>query len=128
MLSQDSYASQRIILMLSHRMGGMTSGHTGCLFVTTLRLSLQLHTAASKERGNKLLGEQDVTLSSIEAVYEVIYFNNYILTTPTRCRARLATEKAGGRGGRNWHLVPPSPISNVANIVPEYSMSPISTG
>ena len=79
MLSQDSYASQRIILMLSHRMGGMTSGHTGCLFVTTLRLSLQLHTAAhSKERGNKLLGEQDVTLSSIEAVYEVssIYFNN----------------------------------------------------
>ena len=59
-------------------MGGMTSGHTGCLFVTTLRLSLQLHTAANKERSNKLLGEQDVTLSSIEAVYEVssIYFNN----------------------------------------------------
>ena len=51
----------------------MTSGHTGCLFVTTLRLSLQLHTAASKERANKLLGEQDVTLSSIEAVYEVKY-------------------------------------------------------
>ena len=50
----------------------MTSGHTGCLFVTTLRLSLQLHTASNnKERANKLLGEQDVTLSSIEAVYEV---------------------------------------------------------
>ena len=91
----------------------MTSGHTGCLFVTTLRLSLQLHTAASKERSNKLLGEQDVTLSSIEAVYEVlqIYFDNYILTTPTRCRARLATEKAGGREGRNCHLAPLLPIS-----------------
>ena len=50
----------------------MTSGHTGCLFVTTLRLSLQLHTGdAIKEKCNKLLGEQDVTLSSIEAVYEV---------------------------------------------------------
>ena len=54
------------------RVSGMTSGHTGCLFVTTLRLSLQLHTGdAIKEKGNKLLGEQDVTLSSIEAVYEV---------------------------------------------------------
>ena len=63
-------------------MGGMTSGHTGCLFVTTLRLSLQLHTTASKEKGNKLLGEQDVTLSSIEAVYEVfsIYSTIYSKT------------------------------------------------
>jgi len=61
------------VVTYSTGMGGMTSGHTGCLFVTTLRLSLQLHTATttSKERGNKLLGEQDVTLSSIEAVYEV---------------------------------------------------------
>ena len=56
----------------------MTSGHTGCLFVTTLRLSLQLHTATSnKERANKLLGEQDVTLSSIEAVYEVQIPNTF---------------------------------------------------
>ena len=107
-------------------MGGMTSGHTGCLFVTTLRLSLQLHTAASKERGNKLLGEQDVTLSSIEAVYEVLYINNIfdkyiwqlylttisttISTTPTRCRARLVIEKTEGREGKNWPLALLSPI------------------
>ena len=39
----------------------MTSGHTGCLFVTTLRLSLQLHTAEEGERTNKLLGEQVCT-------------------------------------------------------------------
>ena len=39
----------------------MTSGHTGCLFVTTLRLSLQLHTAHEGEKTNKLLGEQVCT-------------------------------------------------------------------
>ena len=72
-------------LSYSHRMGGMTSGHTGCLFVTTLRLSLQLHTATNKERANKLLGEQDVTLSSIEAVYEVQIPNTFCAKYQIHC-------------------------------------------
>lgn len=50
---------------------GLTSGHSGSLFVTTLRLSLQLLVPGT-ERTNKILGEWDVTLSSIEAVYEVL--------------------------------------------------------
>ena len=51
----------------------MTSGHTGCLFVTTLRLSLQLHTADEGEKTNKLLGEQVCTL--LTTIYSfVLYF------------------------------------------------------
>ena len=50
----------------------MTSGHTGCLFVTTLRLSLQLHTAHEGEKTNKLLGEQVCTL--LTTIYSFLMY------------------------------------------------------
>jgi len=50
---------------------GMTSGQTGALFVTTLKLSFKLHVEKDAPRNNKLLGDMDVPLSSIQTVYEI---------------------------------------------------------
>eukprot|EP00092_Neocalanus_flemingeri_P008217 GFUD01008859.1.p1 GENE.GFUD01008859.1~~GFUD01008859.1.p1 ORF type:complete len:861 (-),score=226.89 GFUD01008859.1:737-3319(-) len=50
----------------------MTSGQTGALFVTTLKLSFKLHVEKDAPRSNKLLGDTDITLSSIQAVYEIL--------------------------------------------------------
>ena len=41
----------------------MTSGQTGALFVTTLKLSFKLHVEKESLRSNKLLGDMDVPLS-----------------------------------------------------------------
>jgi len=52
--------------------GGTTSGHLGSLFVTTLRIC-HIPNIQDKdiERSNKLLGELDISLSSIHSVYEL---------------------------------------------------------
>jgi len=52
-------------------LAGMTSGQTGALFVTTLKLSFKFHVEKEVQRNNKILGDTDVPLSSIQAVYEI---------------------------------------------------------
>jgi len=52
---------------------GLTSGMSGTLFVTTLKLSLKLHLEDElRVRSNKILGPWDIPLSSIYAVYEIV--------------------------------------------------------
>jgi myotubularin-related protein 10/11/12 len=53
---------------------GNTSGQTGSLFVTTLKLSFKQHLVkdSSPRRGkNKLLTDTDISLSSIHSIYEI---------------------------------------------------------
>eukprot|EP00092_Neocalanus_flemingeri_P093822 GFUD01119277.1.p1 GENE.GFUD01119277.1~~GFUD01119277.1.p1 ORF type:complete len:790 (-),score=214.54 GFUD01119277.1:727-3096(-) len=63
--------ADRVCVYSTHA-GGMTSGQTGALFVTTLKLSFKLHVEKDAPRSNKLLGDTDITLSSIQAVYEIL--------------------------------------------------------
>jgi len=50
---------------------GVTSGQTGALFVTTLKLSFKPHVPnISCSRRNKLLSDTDITLSSVQSIYE----------------------------------------------------------
>jgi len=62
--------ADRVCVYSTHA-GGMTSGQTGALFVTTLKLSFKLHVEKDAPRNNKLLGDMDVPLSSIQTVYEI---------------------------------------------------------
>lgn len=62
--------ADRVCVYSTHA-GGMTSGQTGALFVTTLKLSFKLHVEKESPRNNKLLGDNDVPLSSIQTVYEI---------------------------------------------------------
>jgi len=62
--------ADRVCVYSTHA-GGMTSGQTGALFVTTLKLSFKLHVEKDAPRNNKLLGDMDVPLSSIQTVYEL---------------------------------------------------------
>jgi len=51
---------------------GLTSGMSGTLFVTTLKLSLKLHIEdEQRQRTNKILAPWDIPLSSIYAIYEI---------------------------------------------------------
>jgi len=51
---------------------GLTSGLIGTLFVTTLKLSLKLHTTdEQKSRRNKILSSWDIPLSSIYTISEI---------------------------------------------------------
>jgi len=63
--------AERVCVYSTHA-GGMTSGQTGALFVTTLKLSFKLHVEKEVQRSNKILGDMDVPLSSIQAVYEIV--------------------------------------------------------
>lgn len=63
--------ADRVCIYSTHS-GGMTSGQTGALFVTTLKLSFKLHVEKETGRQNKLLGEMDIPLSSIQYVYEIL--------------------------------------------------------
>ena len=49
----------------------LTSGQTGRLFVTTLKVSFQLYVPGGGGLSNKLLSDTDIPLSSIESVYEL---------------------------------------------------------
>jgi len=62
--------AERVCVYSTH-VGGMTSGQTGALFVTTLKLSFKFHVEKEVQRNNKILGDTDVPLSSIQAVYEI---------------------------------------------------------
>jgi len=62
--------ADRVCVYSTHA-GGMTSGQTGALFVTTLKLSFKLHVEKDFPRSNKLLGDTDIPLSSIQTVYEI---------------------------------------------------------
>jgi len=61
------------VCLYSSQFGGSTSGQTGALFVTTLKLSFKNHltTEESSSQQNKLLSNTDISLSSIEAVFEI---------------------------------------------------------
>ena len=49
----------------------LTSGHTGDLYVTTLKVSFEHYLSGSEARTNKLVGDTDIPLSRIETVYEL---------------------------------------------------------
>jgi len=59
------------VCLFSSRNGGLTSGQTGRLLVTTLKVSFQLYVAGGGGLSNKLLSDTDIPLSSIESVYEL---------------------------------------------------------
>jgi len=63
--------ADRVCVYSTHA-GGMTSGQTGTLFVTTLKLSLKLHVEKDiAPTKNKLVDELDIPLSCIQSVYEI---------------------------------------------------------
>jgi len=59
------------VCLYSSKTGGLTSGQTGRLFVTTLKVSFQLYVPGGGGLSNKLLSDTDIPLSSIESVYEL---------------------------------------------------------
>lgn len=59
------------VCLYSSKNGGLTSGQTGRLFVTTLKVSFQLYVPGGRGLSNKLLSDMDIPLSSIESVYEL---------------------------------------------------------
>lgn len=49
----------------------LTSGHTGDLYVTTLKVSFEHYLSGGEARTNKLVADTDIPLSWIETVYEL---------------------------------------------------------
>lgn len=59
------------VCLYSSQCFGLTSGQTGRLFVTTLKVSFQLYVPGGGGLFNKLLSDADIPLASIESVWEL---------------------------------------------------------